>query len=80
MGKHHFLTNYYSIRNFLYVTRRHASLLNQILVHLGACIFGVKYAMKYISGSSEERKIARGYFEGIRDFYSGKMGKYEQAN
>jgi len=78
MGKHHFLTNYYSTRNFLYVTRKHASLLNQFLVYLGTCMFGVKYFMKYILGNSEEKKIARGYFEGIRDFYSGKMGKYTE--
>ena len=80
MGKHHFLTNYYSIRNFLYVTREHASLRNKFLVHLGTCVLGIKYVMKYIFGNSEEKKTARGFFEGIRDFYSGKMGKYEQAD
>lgn len=78
MGKHPFLTNYYSTRNFLYVARKHAGLLNKFLVQLGTCIFGVKYFMKYILGNSEEKKIARGYFEGIRDFYSGKMGKYTE--
>ncbi len=71
-------TNYYSTRNFLYVARKHANLFNQFLVHLGTCIFGVKHVVKYVYGNSEDKKIARGFFEGIRDFYSGKMGKYTE--
>ena len=78
IGKHPFLTNYYSTRNFLYIARKHANLFNQFLVHLGTCIFGVKHVVKYVYGNSEEKKIARGFFEGIRDFYLGKMGKYTE--
>ena len=73
LGKHSEVGSYYSIRNFLYLTRKRASFLNKIKVYCGLAVLIMKNWFWICSGSDRARN-ARAFWAGIVDYFTGKMG------
>ena len=71
------LTNYYNIRNFLYLTKKNASLLNKIKVISGLCFLVCKNILFLLSVS--QKKLAYSFFSGVIDYFKGNMGRCKRT-
>ncbi len=77
MSRYPFLVAYYSTRNFLYVSKWHASLWNRIQSRVGLCLLMAKKFFILLFCLKEKEKIL-GFFTGVRDFYLNRVGKFEE--
>ena len=67
------LATYYSIRNFLYLSYKNASLLNRLKVFFGLVYLILKNAVLLVNRNSQRDSIA--FFCGITDYMKRAMGK-----
>jgi hypothetical protein len=72
-----FLSSYYSVRNMLYLSKRHASLWNRLICRIGLGLLVVKRFFMLWTRPAEKERIL-GFFTGIRDFYLQRTGKFEE--
>lgn len=68
------LTIYYSIRNFLFLSKMHNDRKRQFLVYVGLVLFFLKKAVSW-NWNSIGRQRFRGLVFGIRDYLLNKKGK-----
>ena len=73
------LTHYYSTRNFLYFTRKNATLVQWFQTRTGLAYLSLKHAVKWFSRNGREHRMAEAYFSGIWDFWTGRMGKCQRG-
>ena len=73
------LTHYYSTRNFLYFTRKNATLAQWLQTRTGLAYLSLKHALKWFSKDGREHRMAAAYFSGIWDFWTGRMGKCQRG-
>ena len=70
---------YYHFRNGLLLSKRNAPLFIKILAYLNSFIVYIKQIIKLVF-FPKKRIWAKAIMLGIRDFYRGKFGKYEDRN
>lgn len=70
---------YYHTRNGLLLAKRNASFFIRILAYLNSFFVYLKQAIKLVVLPSK-RVWAKAIMAGIRDFYKGKFGKYENRD
>ncbi|HXV28476.1 MAG TPA: glycosyltransferase family 2 protein [bacterium] len=73
-----FLSSYYSVRNMLYLSKRHASLWNRLKCRVGLSLLMLKKSFVLFINPREKEKIM-GFFAGIKDYYLNRTGKCERA-
>lgn len=73
------LTHYYSIRNFLYMAHKNASLRDLTIVYVGLACLILRHGFYALFSDRKERKISRAFFLGIYDFFKNQMGKCRRA-
>ncbi|MFZ5803163.1 MAG: glycosyltransferase family 2 protein [Candidatus Omnitrophota bacterium] len=75
MRKFSTVTNYYSIRNFLYFTRKNATPMNWIKTRIGLAYLVFKNLFLFVVGVAEQRRMQKAFFLGLWDYACGRMGK-----
>ncbi len=76
LSSYPFLSEYYSTRNFLYLSKKHASLPERMLTSIGIVLFTARNLLLYIFQPSMREKC-RGFFAGVRDFHHHQKGVYQ---
>ncbi len=74
MRKFSNLTTYYSIRNFLYLAHKNASLVNKAKTAIGLCFLIFKNVL-LLTLTKEMRKPSKAFLLGALDYFKGDMGK-----
>lgn len=77
LSKYPFLTQYYNSRNFLRLTKKAASFPEKIASKIGLAALVSKNTLRFLFAKSPEREEMSGFFEGVRDYFLGRMGPYE---
>ena len=69
------LTHYYSIRNCLYLAQKNASFLQRLAGRIGLGALAMKHCFWLkVSKDPDRQALAGAFFDGVRDFFKGKMG------
>ena len=76
LSKYPFLTEYYSIRNFLLLAKLRATSFERLFACIGLLILFFKNSALLIGASKEQRERVRGFFKGATDYWAGKKGPY----
>lgn len=72
LGKYPLMSYYYSIRNFLYMAKKNASLPQKVLTCLGVVLYGLKSLA--VMPFSSARKRSRVFGWAVSDFVFNRMG------
>jgi hypothetical protein len=76
LSSYPFLTEYYSTRNFLYLSSRYTGLAGKAACAAGVALFSIKNTLLLITAVSSERKKIHGFFAGVLDFFRRRSGPY----
>jgi GT2 family glycosyltransferase len=78
LGKRSAMMAYYSIRNLLYLAKKHASLREKFQVWCGLSFLIMKNGARLLF-VAEKRKEAKAFFMGVNDYLRGAMGERKEG-
>ena len=72
-----FLSEYYSARNFLYLSKRYASTMQKMQTMAGMAALMLRKWAGYRRANEYEKQKIQGFFCGVRDYWAGRKGACE---